>query len=568
MSLRWTWRAWIGLGLTLVVGCGIPPNGDLFGDGPPTVRRGGDPQEERCLDGVDNDRDGQVDEDCGQPEPVDAGEDRCFDGVDNDLDGEADEGCAAPDPGGADGRPAGEEPAAGADGGQADPADPPQEEAPAGDGGEGDEAGEDDGGDDGTPGPDEPPEEEPGEGDDGEGDGGEGDGGEEDGGDEDGGEEDPGEQACPEGRVFCEEDCRDLLEDKGHCGGCGNACDEGEVCEEGRCQPLPEEEPPGDDRLEDNDDPDSATEIAPPASFADLVALPDDGDWFRIAGCEQGQLVVRAEFELPGDEAQLLLRVLTEDREVQPFLPLLSEEPVQVGLPAAEPYFLTFMADGPAPAGIAYSFQVSLDCPEQNDAVDGDGDGHLDDVDCDDANVLINPGAAELCDGEDNDCDGDVDEGTAATCDDGDNCTIDACTAGACTNQPEADCGGGQAAGTCADPTLQEGPGELTGATDDALASEHQGSCGGDGHEHVFRYTSQADGIHAFDTTDSTFDTLLYIRSDCEDDQGELECSDDGGGGLASRVELFLNDGQEVFVFVDGVGPADAGEFTLQVTDD
>jgi hypothetical protein len=43
--------------------------------------------------------------------------------------------------------------------------------------------------------------------------------------------------------------------------------------------------------------------------------------------------------------------------------------------------------------------------------VDADEDGHTVDVDCDDGNELIFPGATELCDGIDNNCDGQVDEG-------------------------------------------------------------------------------------------------------------------------------------------------------------
>jgi len=43
--------------------------------------------------------------------------------------------------------------------------------------------------------------------------------------------------------------------------------------------------------------------------------------------------------------------------------------------------------------------------------VDGDGDGYSVADDCDDANAAINPGATEICDGLDNDCDGLTDEG-------------------------------------------------------------------------------------------------------------------------------------------------------------
>jgi putative metal-binding protein len=64
------------------------------------------------------------------------------------------------------------------------------------------------------------------------------------------------------------------------------------------------------------------------------------------------------------------------------------------------------------------------------DLIDSDGDGFNSCVDCDDSNPGVNPGAAEVCDGLDNNCDSAIDEGDVCcpdadadgVCDFDDNC--------------------------------------------------------------------------------------------------------------------------------------------------
>ena len=71
--------------------------------------------------------------------------------------------------------------------------------------------------------------------------------------------------------------------------------------------------------------------------------------------------------------------------------------------------------------GLAFGFLL-VGCPRVKESdtdtgpveiIDNDGDGFSADADCDDSNAAIYPGADELCDGVDNNCDDVIDEATA-----------------------------------------------------------------------------------------------------------------------------------------------------------
>ncbi|MCB9745530.1 MAG: hypothetical protein H6740_23325 [Alphaproteobacteria bacterium] len=131
-------------------------------------------------------------------------------------------------------------------------------------------------------------------------------------------------------------------------------------------------------------------------------------------------------------------------------------------------------------------------------AADADGDGYPADVDCDDDDAAVNPGATEICDGVDNNCDDVVDEGLLITVygdQDGDGFGVDA-----------------QAQEACA---VEAGQAERGGDCDDSRADIHPGA-------------------PEEDCTDP-------VDYDCD---GAVEYSDGDGDGYAACVDCDDGDGE------------------------
>ena len=104
--------------------------------------------------------------------------------------------------------------------------------------------------------------------------------------------------------------------------------------------------------------------------------------------------------------------------------------------------------------------------------------------------------------------------------------------------------------------------GVVTGTTVGA-GSEYGSSCGFSDYsdETVYVFTLTESALGTFSLENSSYDTVLYLRSDCEDAATEIACNDDTFG-----YQSFLQEPLEpgtYSIFVDGYG-GDVGDFELQ----
>lgn len=201
----------------------------------------------------------------------------------------------------------------------------------------------------------------------------------------------------------------------------------------------------------------------------------------------------------------------------------------------------------------ACSARPSTPDEESCNGADDDCDGRDDEgAPCGDGRRCVAGGCevdcqphAERCDGDDDDCDGRIDEG-GALCDDGEVCAD-----------------GGCIIAICAPGRLMPfaGVGMLRAETGSAMV---RGSCGGAGPEMGFTLVRRNDMVLCLDTQGSAIDTVLHVRSDCDDANSEVACNDDVLG-LQSQVEIVARAGVSYAIFIDSFGAG--GDVTLNVAE-
>ena len=225
--------------------------------------------------------------------------------------------------------------------------------------------------------------------------------------------------APPPGFVTSDDDCDDADPDvyPGHeeaCDGVDNDCD-GQVDEDVVFSTY-YADADGDGH---GDAADSVTACAPPDGYVAEGDDCDDSDPGRFPGANElcDEVDNDCDGEVDEDAAEAATWYQDEDGDGYG-----TADSTTRGCTAPEGYVATpGDCDDTDPA--YHPGAPEDDCSDPNDYncdgstsyADNDGDGFAACEECDDGDAAINPGADEVCDGVDNDCDGEVDEGVLQT---------------------------------------------------------------------------------------------------------------------------------------------------------
>ncbi len=117
----------------------------------------------------------------------------------------------------------------------------------------------------------------------------------------------------------------------------------------------------------------------------------------------------------------------------------------------------------------------------------------------------------------------------------------------------------------CPDISQLDLNGQATGTLPSDQSPSTTGSCAPtEGAEAVFALVLEQSAQVCLSTEGSRFDTVLHIRTHCDETGEEIACNDDGSSSRAS-LALDLEANTPYYVFVEGFGNSQ-GEFTLQAT--
>jgi Cys-rich repeat protein len=268
-----------------------------------------------------------------------------------------------------------------------------------------------------------------------------------------------------------------------------------------------------DDAFEDDDALDAAAAIAP-GDYAGLAVCGGDDDWYAVEVCAGGVVNAQTTFRHAlGDVDVALLDAAGQVVDVSAGIG--DAEAVRAQAAAAGTmYVQVYGYDG---AQNAYALSLT---------VDGCGECAAD-ADCGDGEI---------------------------------------CVEGACVAAPVAD-------GTCGAPFVVDAFGPFEGTTS-GREGAYGGRCGGGpaSGESVWAMAFDGAGTVCVSLEGSAYDTVLHVRTGCDDPASEIACNDDDfavTGGLQSALSLDVAADQTYFLFVDGYTGADGevneGDYVLNV---